>query len=134
MTGRRHHPLLRLGVACAGALLAGVVVMGLMAATQNRPDPQIAGSSSDVTFAVRVGSRPGGETAAAQGLWAVCGATLGSVDVGPLEATTEGSWTVHVEPAVGEHAHRRLQGCIEDLTLPRVRGDLHTVASVDALR
>jgi hypothetical protein len=117
-------------MALVGAVLAGVAVMGLMAATQNRPDPRIAGSSSDVTFDVRVGARPGGEAAAAQGLWAVCGPTLGSVDISPLEATPAGAWTVHVEPAVGEHAHKRLQGCIEDLTLPRVRGDLHTVTFV----
>jgi hypothetical protein len=103
--------------------------MGLMAATQNRPDPRVAGTASEVTFDVRVGSRPGGEEAGAQALWAVCGATLGSVDVGPLEADGE-RWTVHVQPAVGEHAHKRLQGCIEDLTIPRVRGDLHAVAPV----
>lgn len=130
MTGRRTNPLVRVALTLLGAVLAVVAVMGLMAATQNRPDPRVAGTSSDVTFDVRVGSRPGGEAAAAQGLWAVCGATLGSVDIGPLEATPEGAWTVHVEPAVGEHAHKRLQGCIEDLTIPRVRGDLHAVTSV----
>jgi hypothetical protein len=61
----------------------------------------------------------------------VCGATLGSVEVGPVEADAD-VWSVHVEPAVGEHAHRRLQGCIEDLTVPRVRGDLVAVIDVAA--
>jgi len=126
----RRNPLVRVGLTLVGAVLAVVAVMGLMAATQNRPDPRVAGTASDVTFDVRVGARPGGEAAAAQGLWAVCGPTLGSVAISPLEATPAGAWTVHVEPAVGEHAHKRLQGCIEDLTIPRVRGDLHAVTSV----
>jgi hypothetical protein len=125
---KRRNPLARIALTIVGAAVAVVAVMGLMAATQNRPDPRIAGTSSDITFDVRVGSRPGGEAAAAQGLWAVCGATLGSVDVGPLEPAGD-AWTVHVEPAVGEHAHKRLQGCIEDLTIPRVRGDLHAVTT-----
>ncbi len=123
-----RNPLARLALAVVGTAVAVVAVMGLMAATQNRPDPRVAGTASDVTFDVRVGSRPGGEAAGAQALWAVCGATLGSVDVGPVEADAE-AWTVHVEPAVGEHAHKRLQGCIEDLTIPRVRGDLHAVTT-----
>ncbi|HEX7135883.1 MAG TPA: hypothetical protein VF228_25115 [Iamia sp.] len=124
----RRNPLVRLALTIVGAAVAGVVVMGLMAATQNRPDPRIAGTSSDVTFDVRVGSRPGGEEIAAHSLWAVCAATLGSVDVGPLEPD-EGAWTAHVEPAVGDNAYKRLHGCIEDLTIPRVRGDLHAVTS-----
>lgn len=124
----RRHPLARLALAAVGAAVAVLAVMGLMAATQNRPDPRVAGTSSEVVFDVRVGSRPGGEPAGAQALWAVCGSTLGSVDVGPVVAAGD-VWTVHVEPAVGEHAHRRLQGCIEDLTIPRVRGDLHDVTS-----
>lgn len=118
----------RVALTIVGAVIAVVAVMGLMAATQNRPDPRVAGTSSDVTFDVRVGSRPGAEAAGAQGLWGVCVATLGSVDVGPLQAD-DGAWTAHVEPAVGEHAHKRLQGCIEDLTIPRVRGDLHAVTT-----
>ncbi len=125
---KARRPLARLALAAVGAAVAVLAVMGLVAATQNRPGPRVAGTSSDVTFDVRVGSRPGGEPGRAQGLWGVCGSTLGSVDVGPVEADGE-AWTVHVEPAVGEHAHRRLQGCIEDLTIPRVRGDLHAVTS-----
>jgi hypothetical protein len=119
----------RILLTVVGAAIAVVAVMGLMAATQNRPDPRVAGTASDVTFDVRVGSRPGGEEAAAHGLWAVCAATLGSVDVGPL-GPDDGAWTAHVEPAVGEHALKRLSGCIEDLTIPRVRGDLHAVTPV----
>jgi hypothetical protein len=118
----------RVALALVGAAVAVVAVLGLMAATQNRPDPRVAGTASTVTFDVRVGERPGGEPVAAQALWAVCAATLGSVDVGPV-APAGDAWAVPVEPAVGEHAHRRLQGCIEDLTIPRVRGDLVSVTS-----
>lgn len=132
MTGHRISPLARLALLLVGAVIAGGAVMGLMAATQNRPDPRVAGTASEVRFDVRVGSRPGGEPAAAQALWAVCEATLGSVEVGPVEAAID-AWSVHVEPAVGEHAHRRLQGCIEDLTVPRVRGDLVAVADAPAV-
>ena len=129
MNGRRRHPLARLGLGLVALVLAGLAVVGLAAATQNRPDPRVPGTATDITFDVRVGERPGGEEGAALSLWAVCAATLGSVDVGPVTAAGD-AWTVHVEPAVGEHAHRRLKGCIEDLTLPRVRGELVSVVDV----
>ena len=122
----RRRPLVRLGLGLLTLVVAGLTVVGLAAATQNRPDPRVAGTASDVTFDVRVGDRPGGEEGAAVSLWAVCAATLGSVDVGPVEPAGS-AWSVHVEPAIGEHAHRRLLGCIEDLTLPRVRGELVSV-------
>ena len=129
MTARRHGPLARLAMVLGAVVIGGLAIVGLAAATQNRPDPRVAGTASDVTFDVRVGERPGGEEGAALSLWAVCAATLGSVDVGPVTAAGD-AWTVHVEPAVGEHAHRRLKGCIEDLTLPRVRGELVSVVDV----
>ena len=129
MSARSHGPLARVAMAVVALVVGGLAIVGLAAATQNRPDPRVAGTASDVTFDVRVGERPGGEEGAAASLWAVCAATLGSVDVGPVVAA-DGAWTVHVEPAIGEHAHRRLLGCIEDLTLPRVRGELISVVDV----
>lgn len=131
MSGHRHGPLARLGLAVVLVVVGGLAVVGLAAATQNRPDARIPGSASDVTFDVRVGERPGGEEGAALSLWSVCAATLGSVDVGPVVADGA-AWTVHVEPAIGEHAHRRMLGCIEDLTLPRVRGELVSVVDTPA--
>ncbi len=52
---------------------------------------------------------------------------FGIQHVGDPESADDEAWTAHVEPAVGDNAYKRLSGCIEDLTIPRVRGDLHAV-------
>jgi hypothetical protein len=129
VTAARRSPLARLGLVAVAVVLGGLAVVGLAAATQNRPDPRVAGTTSVVTFDVRVGERPGGEEAAALSLWAVCEATLGNVDVSPV-APAGDAWSATVAPAIGEHAHRRLLGCVEDLTLPRVRGELVSVVDL----
>jgi hypothetical protein len=108
------------GLALAAVVAAGLV--GLREATQNRPDPAREGTATELTLQVRTrGGYP--DLLGAQGLWGVCQQTVSQarlrqslVEVGP------GRFTVVVEPSLGRHATRRLRGCLEDATVPRVSG------------
>lgn len=110
------------GVALAGIVVAGLV--GLRELTQNRPDPVRAGTATELTLSVRT---RGGYPAllGAQGLWGVCQQTVSQARLrqAPTPAGA-GLFTVVVEPALGHHAARRLRGCLEDATVPRVAADL----------
>lgn len=103
--------------------VAVVALFGLADATQNRPDERVAGSRTTIAFAVDTHDYQRGEQAAAQALWALCSATVDG-DVTALPEATSDGWEVAIAPAIGEHGERRLVGCLEDLTLDRVVGEV----------
>ncbi|MGH9188185.1 MAG: hypothetical protein ACRD0U_20655 [Acidimicrobiales bacterium] len=113
------------------ALSAGVDAIGDL--TQTRPDRVPADSRTDIVFEVRSERYRPGLHAAADGLWGACAGTTGRsliVDPGIVEVSP-GRFRLSVEPGLGEHARRRLVGCLEDLTIERVKG---VVVSVDLVR
>ncbi|MDP8936413.1 MAG: hypothetical protein M3O23_01540 [Actinomycetota bacterium] len=110
------------------ATVAGLDVLADM--TQNRPDRIAPGSRSQIVVEVRHRSTGPAQLRTAQGLWGACQGTVsqqlterGVVSVG------DGRFLMTVSPAVGEHAWRRLQGCLEDMTVDRVKG--HVVSKSD---
>lgn len=110
------------GIAAAAVMAAGLY--GLRELTQNRPDPVRAGTATELTLAVRT---RGGYPAllGAQGLWGVCQQTVSGARLRQAPTLSgAGLFTVVVEPALGDHASRRLRGCLEDATVPRVSADL----------
>ena len=111
----------------AGLVVAGVVtvgVFGLREATQNRPDPVREGTATELTIEVR--TRDGYPAVlGAQGLWGMCQQTVSDARLRqPLAELGGGRFTLVVEPALGSNATRRLRGCLEDATVPRVWADL----------
>lgn len=114
-------------VALAIAGLVGVVA--LMNATQNRPDDPAPGSTSIVAFTVSTRDFPGGETTAVNTLVAVCAATVDSVVSPPVPSGD--TWGVTITPALGEHGRKRLEGCLEDVTLDRVVGHVTDVRTTE---
>lgn len=108
-------------LALVGAL--GTAVVGLMEATQNRPDNRVPGSVTTVDFTVSTNGYRRGDAAAAAALWVVCSATV-SGTVSPAPVAHGDGWRVTIEPAIGEHGENRLVGCIEDVTLDRVIGNV----------
>ena len=113
---------LALGVVTLG--LAAVGLFALREATQNRPDEVRPGTATELTLDVRT---RGGYPAhlGAQGLWGMCQQTVSSTRLGaPVTEIAPGRFSVVVEPALGTHAARRLRGCLEDATVPRVSADL----------
>jgi hypothetical protein len=106
-------------------VIAAVVI--LREATMNRPDPPRVEKSSTVELVVRTnGSRLGVE-AAAYGLWAACSSAVDAYRLVALEPAGHDRFTLHLEPALGDHAQRRLVGCLEDTTVPRILGDVSGV-------
>ena len=94
--------------------------------TQNRPDEVMPGSRSEVVLDVTVRHHwEPGKLTTAQGLWGACQHTAfrrlippGMVEIG------EGRFRVVTEPALGDNAWRRLKGCLEDVTVDRVKADI----------
>ena len=113
-----------LTIVVVAALVGGLVAM--MGATKNRPDDTVAGTRTTVTFSVSTRDYQRGEDAAAAALWAVCSATVDGT-VSPAVAVDD-HWQVTIEPAIGQHGQKRLVGCIDDVTLERVKGAVLSVS------
>jgi hypothetical protein len=116
---------LLVGVLLALVLAGGVA--GLARATQNRPDVDVVGSSSEVRY--RVHTKGYDPELAAVGLWAACQQVVDSYGSErlPIAFDDDGGFGVTVRPALGEHARKRLVGCIEDGTIDRVKGDVLSI-------
>lgn len=107
-------------LAVVGLSVVGIVV--LAEATQNRPDVNVKGSSTALTMAVENRHGAAGMTEA-QALWAVCNRTSRVTRlVGSIQSVATGTYRLSLEPALGEHARRRLVGCLEDTTLDGLIG------------
>jgi hypothetical protein len=105
------------------AATAAVDVLGDL--TQTRPDRPLARSSTEVVYQVILRDEGSQSVAkAAQGLWGACQGTIERA-TSPSDVRLTGPVAqVVVHPALGAHAKRRLEGCLEDATLDRVRGDV----------
>ena len=112
-------------------LAASVVGIDALAdLTQNRPDPVVDGSTTVVEFDVGTRDYNGTDAEAAFALWAVCAASVSGDGTGPAEVTGgDGGFTVSITPAIGENGRKRLLGCLQDGTLDRVRGHIHSVST-----
>ncbi len=98
--------------------------------TQDRPDRVLPGTRSEIVLDIDSRERGGSALRSAQGLWGACQGTVRNrtVEPGPVEVS-EGRFRVFTAPAIGEHSWRRLQGCLEDTTLDRVKA--HVVLKRD---
>ena len=110
----------------AVAAVAAAIV-GMAELTQNRPDVARAGSRTTISFTVSTRDVQRGESAAAGALWAVCAGTVGG-EVSPAPSPSGAAWKVTIEPAIGEHGENRLVGCLEDVTIDRVIGDVVAIS------
>ena len=115
-------------VLAAAALAVGIDALADL--TQDRPDKVVAGSRSEVVLDVDSRDRGGSALLSAQGLWGACQGTVRHrlVEPGVVEVA-DGRFRLQTEPALGEHSWRRLQGCLEDTTLDRVKA--HVVSKRD---
>ncbi len=117
-------------LAVVAAVAAGLDVLADM--TQNRPDRVSAGSRSEIVLDVRHRSAEPAPLRTAQGLWGACQATVRQQLVEPgVVGVGDGRFLLAMSPAVGEHAWRRLQGCLEDMTVDRVRAHVVSKRDID---
>ena len=121
-------------IAYLALAVSGVVgLIAMMNATQNRPDDPRPGSMSMLAFTVSDRDFPGGEQTAARTLMAVCAATVDEATISvparapEAEDAADRAWRVTITPALGEHGRKRLEGCLEDVTLDRVIGHVTDV-------
>ncbi len=123
-----------LTVLALAGLVMGIDVLADL--TQDRPDRVLPGSRSEVVLEVDSRDRTGSELLSAQGLWGACQGTVRQRLVEPgVVQLADGNFLLTTAPALGEHAWRRLQGCLEDATLDRAQGlvvDLRTVPAAPA--
>jgi hypothetical protein len=104
--------------------VVGVGALGDL--TQSRPDPVHDGAVTELVLEVDQDRFTQGEAGAADALWAVCAGQTRSRPTAPLAAIADGRYRVVLTPAVGEHEERKLRGCLEDLTVDRVVGDIES--------
>jgi hypothetical protein len=98
-------------------------------ATQTRTDQTLRGAT-ELTLSVHVEGRSAGHDATAEALWVACRNTVNrAVEATPLTKIGPDIYRFVVSPALGDHARRRLEGCLEDATLDRTSA--HVVALVD---
>ncbi|HET7722518.1 MAG TPA: hypothetical protein VFK43_21315 [Acidimicrobiales bacterium] len=117
-------------VLLVAALALALGVDGLADLTQDRPDRVLAGTRSEIVLDLRSRDRGGSALLSAQGLWGACQGTVRHrlAEPGVIEVA-EGRFRLVTEPALGEHSWRRLQGCLEDTTLDKVKA--HVVSKRD---
>lgn len=120
-----------LAILAVAAIAVGVDMLADL--TQDRPDPARPGSQSEIVLRVTSRDRVGSALLSAQGLWGACQGTVrhrlvepGVVDLG------DGRFRLSTRPALGEHSWRRLQGCLEDATLDRVKASVVSKHDIDA--
>lgn len=112
----------------AFVLAVGGAVFFMREATQNRPDAVQAGTTTTIDFTVDTHRFQRGEPAAATALWAICSSTVDGT-ISPLPEASGDRWQVTVSPAIGEHGENRLVGCLEDVTVDRVLGNVVALRS-----
>jgi hypothetical protein len=110
------------------ALIQGVDLLADL--TQDRADRVVPGSRSEILLDLRSRDRGGSALLSAQGLWGACQGTVHHrlSEPGVVEIS-DGRFQLFTEPALGEHSWRRLQGCLEDTTLDKVKA--HVVSKRD---
>ena len=109
------------------AVVLAVDVLGDM--TQTRPDEVNQDAVTEVVVRVDEDRFGWGRDAAADALWSVCWAQTSSrmTGDGQLEALGDGRYRAVLRPAVGHHDERQMVGCLEDLTVDRVRGNVESL-------
>jgi hypothetical protein len=118
--GRGRARPARLAATAVLVVGAGVISLDALAdATQARPDPRQAGT----TVLVVEGERRSGPSAtAAVRLWERCRTLLPSRLPITTESDRHSRVTVEVGTVLGPLAERKLRGCVEDASLPGIRG------------
>ncbi|MBF6170732.1 hypothetical protein [Nocardia blacklockiae] len=110
-------------VLAALAVVGTFAVVALAQAMQFHTDRGGAGSRSVITFDAWARSGTPAEDPALT-VWKQCRSIVNHVRVldGPVER--DGTWTVTLEPALGTHTERRFVGCLRDLGVDGITGQL----------
>ncbi|WP_067450003.1 hypothetical protein [Actinomadura macra] len=111
-------------VTLAVLLVTALVVDELAERTQDRPDRPVAAAASTVVIEAATRGETGATTVEplVVRLWEYCrGATRPYVEGGGTVALGGDRFALVVRPALGEHALRRMRGCLQDAMIDRAR-------------
>ena len=113
----------RLLIGVAIAIVVSVAVDQLADLTQTRADHPVA-ESTEIVFDVSTRNPNRPALQAAQGLWGACQGTIyRRANAGDVVVEGQRARVV-VQPALGEHGRRRLRGCLEDVTVDKVKASV----------
>jgi hypothetical protein len=119
-----HRRLVVAGAIVAVGALGIAGIDRLADATQTRPDHQPPGTATEIVFEVETLGYRQDPALAATALWGTCSATVSSRLVGEVQPVGHGRFRAVVAPALGHHGRERVVGCLNDLTLDRVRSSV----------
>ena len=127
MTGPRRL----LSVAAIG--VAGFFGVGALGdATQTRPDERHDDVRTEVVLELEGKGYRQDLATGALALWATCSATVDGtlVEPGIVEDGDDGTFRFAIRPSIGRYGKERLLGCLNDLTVERLRADVVSVTDV----
>jgi hypothetical protein len=113
------------------AVFAAAAVDALGDRAQNRPDSLVPGTSTRVVFDVDTYDAEQPLDQSARALWYTCAQTVPNQIVS-LDVDGAGTGTAVVTPSLGDHGRKRIEGCLKDATIDRVRGDVLSIETVAA--
>ena len=105
------------------AVLTAAAVDALGDRAQNRPDTLVAGTTTRVVFDVDTYDAEQPADQSARALWYMCVQTIPNQSVS-VDVNGAGTATAILTPGLGDHARKRIEGCLKDATIDRVRGDV----------
>jgi hypothetical protein len=108
------------------AVLAAAAVDALGDRAQNRPDALVAGTTTRVVFDVDTYDAEQPADQSARALWYMCAQTIPNQIVS-VDVDGTGTATAVVTPGLGDHGRKRIEGCLKDATIDRVRGDVLSI-------
>jgi hypothetical protein len=121
-----------LGLALA-ALLLFFGIDAFADLTQDRPDPLLAGTSTALVIEVKHRETQVSAQSTAEAFWVSCRRVLPRrMEAHEIAAVSSNRARLIVTPAIGEHALRRFQGCIEDALIDRIQANVVSVEQVAA--
>lgn len=127
--GHRGLKLLALGVALA--VFATLAIGEMAERTQDRPDAPVKAAASTLVLEAKTKNAASADPMA-QRLWEYCrGSTQPYLQQGGLTSIGGGRYAVVVQPALGEHAMRRLRGCLQDAVVDHSRFKVVSVQPED---
>lgn len=126
---RAHHAATSVvAVAAAGLLLAGGIAL-LAQVTRYVPDTRPTTGSTTYELLVELREGGGDRATVVQALWLSCRENLGDAARAEIHEAGPDRVSMTVEPRIARNDDRRFVGCLEDVTLDRVRVDV--VAGTD---
>jgi hypothetical protein len=112
-------------------VIAAFAVDAIGDATQTRADERDTSRQTEVTFHLKSRNYRQSLDTAAQALYGSCSATVPGDLVDPgVQAVGDGTYKFAVTPTLGEHGRERLLGCINDLSIDRVKSNIESIDDV----